>query len=51
MPTPAVLSCPHCGAPHVDKGRWATFDHRRHLCFACGRFFEVPEPNVGVEAL
>jgi hypothetical protein len=49
MTTPAILSCPHCGARHVDKGRWALFDHRKHLCFGCGRFFEVPEPNVGVE--
>ncbi len=50
-PTPAILHCPHCGAQHVEKGKWATFDHKKHLCYACGRFFEVPAPNVGVADL
>jgi len=49
MVTPAVLHCPSCGARHVDKGRWAKFDHRKHLCAGCGRFFEVPAANVGVD--
>jgi hypothetical protein len=51
MVTPAILACPLCGVQHVEKGKWATFDHRKHLCYACGRFFEVPEPNVGVASL
>lgn len=51
MPTPAILHCPHCGAQHVERGKWAHFDHRKHLCYACGLFFEVGEPNVGVQAL
>ena len=48
--TPAILRCPNCGVQHVDKGKWARFDHKRHLCYACGGFFEAPEPNVGVES-
>jgi hypothetical protein len=51
MPTPAVLHCPRCGVQHVDRGKWATFDHRRHLCHGCGTFFEDAAPNVGVAAL
>jgi len=51
MVTPAILHCPGCGAQHVDKGRWAAFDHRRHLCYACGLFFEAPKPGVGVARL
>lgn len=48
MPTPALLHCPQCGVQHVEKGKWATFDHKRHLCYGCGSFFDVAEPNVGV---
>lgn len=48
--TPAILHCPACGVQHVDKGKWAKFDHRRHLCYGCGLFFEATEPNVGVAA-
>ena len=48
--TPAMLFCPSCGKQHVDKGKWARFDHTRHLCYACGRFFEGEQANVGVLA-
>jgi len=51
MPTTSLIHCPHCGAQHVDQGKWARFDHRRHLCSGCGRFFEVAWANVGVSAL
>ena len=51
MPTPAILVCPRCGTQHVDNGKWAAFDHRKHLCCSCGQFFEVPQPNVGVASL
>lgn len=51
MVTPAILACPRCGVQHVEQGKWAAFDHRRHLCYACHRFFEVPQPNVGVASL
>ena len=51
MPTPALLHCPDCGAQHIETGKWATFDHRRHLCYGCGRFFDVDAANVGVRSL
>jgi transposase-like protein len=51
MVTPAILACPHCALQHIDKGKWATFDHKRHLCSGCGRFFEASAPNVGVTSL
>lgn len=47
---PAVLFCPSCGERHVERGKWARFNHKRHLCYGCGSFFEVPEANVGVPA-
>lgn len=51
MPTPAIIACPRCGTQHVERGKWTTFDHRKHLCYACGMFFDVPEANVGVASL
>ena len=51
MVTPAILACPSCRLQHIDKGKWATFDHRRHLCHGCGQSFEAAEPNVGVASL
>jgi transposase-like protein len=45
-----VLHCPHCGMQHVDKGKWALFAHKRHLCYGCGRFWEpFGHPTIGVE--
>lgn len=46
-----VLHCPKCGAQHVEKGKWARFGHRRHLCYSCGEFFEDVEPSVGVQSV
>jgi transposase-like protein len=48
MTTPAILFCPHCGVQHVDKGKWAKFDHPRHLCYSCGAFFDAERPTIGV---
>lgn len=48
---PVILHCPRCRTQHVDKGRWATFDHKRHLCFGCGGLFEEPTAGVGVARL
>lgn len=45
-----VLKCPSCGEQHVDTGKWATFNHRKHLCSRCRRFFTDPEgASVGVQ--
>lgn len=51
-PFPAILNCTHCGAQHIDKGKWATFDHPKHLCSNCGKFFDDPHGrSVGVADL
>lgn len=51
MTTSAILHCPRCSAQHIDHGKWARFNHKKHLCAACGQFFEVPEANIGVAQL
>lgn len=38
-----------CGKVHVDKGKWAEFNHSRHLCEHCHDFFFVKKANVGIE--
>lgn len=43
-----VMDCPRCGTRHVDKGKWATFDHKKHLCAHCGEMFERPTAGIGV---
>lgn len=44
------LYCPACGAFHVDRGEWATREHRTHLCEACGHEWRPREyATVGVD--
>lgn len=40
------LACPKCGALHLDVGRFVTKPHRKHLCHACGKFFNDTERSV-----
>lgn len=50
--THRVLKCPSCGEQHIDKGKWATFNHAKHRCERCGRFFPDQDgPSVGVARL
>ena len=43
------LLCSHCHHPHYDlTQRWTSRGHSRHLCFACGKFFDDP---IGEEAV
>lgn len=40
------LSCPRCGAVHLDTGAFAIRPHRKHLCQGCGRHFHDHEEAV-----
>jgi rubredoxin len=51
-PIPLLLSCPCCGARHVDKGDFATRIHHSHACQVCGMVWRPAiEPTVGVRFL
>lgn len=41
------IECPYCGAPHLDKDRYAVIPHKKHLCTSCGRYFFVQHNNIG----
>jgi predicted RNA-binding Zn-ribbon protein involved in translation (DUF1610 family) len=44
------LDCPNCGKQHIDKGEWATREHKTHLCEYCGHLWKpFPYPTVGTE--
>jgi hypothetical protein len=43
------LFCPECGQQHVDKGEWATREHKTHLCEFCKHEWRPFEhPTFGV---
>ena len=44
-----ILVHDKCGKTHIDKGKWAEFNHSRHLCEHCKEFFFVKQANVGIE--
>ena len=51
-PIPMILTCPMCGARHIDKGEFATKPHHTHACQACGMVWRPAiEPTVGVQFL
>ena len=35
-PIPMIISCPACGARHIDEGEFATKAHHTHACQTCG---------------
>lgn len=35
-PIPMILTCPACGARHIDVGEFATRRHHTHACQDCG---------------
>lgn len=37
-----------CGKKHVDKGEFALFNHRKHLCHYCDRYFYDADSGVGI---
>jgi transcription elongation factor Elf1 len=40
------LTCPRCGEVHIDELMFATNQHIKHLCNACGRNFRDKQPSV-----
>jgi rubredoxin len=36
QPIPMRLTCPECGALHIDEGEFATKPHHTHACQSCG---------------
>jgi rubredoxin len=51
-PVPMVLTCPVCGARHIDKGEFAVKPHHTHACQACGLCWRpAVVPTVGVQFL
>ena len=47
----AVVKCTQCGKLHVDRAKWATFNHSKHVCmyFSCN--FRSAQPCIGVDSL
>ncbi len=51
-PIPMVLTCPSCGARHIDEGEFATKIHHTHSCQSCGLTWRpAVVPTVGVRFL
>lgn len=51
-PIALYLTCPGCGARHVDEGEFATKPHHTHACQACGLTWRPAVVNtVGVKFL
>lgn len=51
-PIPMRLTCPNCGALHIDEGEFATKPHHTHSCQECGLTWRpAVVPTVGVRFL
>lgn len=52
-PVPMILTCPACGARHIDKGEFATTKfHHTHACQKCGLVWRPAVVHtVGVQFL
>lgn len=51
-PIPMILTCPACGARHIDSGAFATKVHHTHSCQSCGLTWRpAVVPTVGVQFL
>jgi len=51
-PIPMLLTCPSCGARHIDAGEFATRPHHTHACQTCGMVWRPAiVPTVGVQFL
>lgn len=37
-----------CGKEHIDKDKFATFNHIKHLCHHCNEYFYDKERGIGV---
>lgn len=50
---PAHVVCDHCGHSHLDQDWYSVHPHQRHLCEACGKYFDtrvssIANPIVGL---
>jgi hypothetical protein len=51
-PIPMLLTCPSCGARHIDKGAFTTKPHHTHACQSCGMCWRPAiVATVGVQFL
>ncbi len=51
-PIPLILTCPICGARHIDKGEFAIKVHHTHSCQRCGMTWRPAiVATVGVQFL
>lgn len=51
-PIPMLLTCPSCGARHIDAGEFATKVHHTHACQTCGMVWRPAlVATVGVQFL
>jgi hypothetical protein len=49
---PMILTCPACGARHIDKGEFTLKLHHTHACQSCGMLWRPAlVPTVGVKFL
>jgi len=37
-----------CGKRHIDEGKYAEYNHAKHLCLICNKFFYEKTPAVGI---
>ncbi len=37
-----------CGKKHIDQGKFATFNHHKHLCHHCNEYFRDEVRAVGI---
>ena len=37
-----------CGNKHIDKEKFAEFNHRKHLCHYCDEYFYDDERGIGI---
>lgn len=42
-----LVTCTHCGYPHLDKDWFSVHVHQKHLCSGCGKTFRDVEVSVG----
>ncbi len=37
-----------CGKKHIDREKFATFNHSKHLCEFCDEYFKDDERAIGI---
>jgi len=47
--TKTRIFCPYCNSQHIDRGWFAINPHKRHLCYNCGKNFDVLKVTIGIK--